>query len=249
MLESGKLAAPKRAIDDLDRLPTAETSEQVLLQRLEQGDRGAFWQLWIEHRDYLEARSLQWMGGNPQDAEEVLSEAQLKAWKQLPEQAGKIANFRGWLTRLTYNLCIDRHREGRRKGRETQSMEAMTEELAWGETPEAAIERRELDLYISQAIDLLPENLRTAFGLRYYQQKSYQEMAKELGLSSNNLRKRIQRARKILQQQLNQYLYSWEHSSSLNSPPSRGVLISEPAPAWEATLHGETTMGEKPVAE
>lgn len=65
-----------------------------------------FWQLWEQYRDYLYRCCIEWMGGNPTDAEDALSRAMLKAWEKVQNYAGEITNFKSWLTSLTHNLCV-----------------------------------------------------------------------------------------------------------------------------------------------
>ncbi|MEG5037567.1 MULTISPECIES: sigma-70 family RNA polymerase sigma factor [unclassified Microcoleus] len=171
----------------------------------------AFWQLWQQNRDYLYRCCLRWMGGNATDAEEVLSRAMLKALDKLPDYAEKITNLRAWLTRLTHNLCIDIHRERRRKA---MQMEDIEEVAATGSSavisglnsPEEALLHHELGQYIRRAIDTLPSRLRNPFILRYCHQIAYQDIAQQLALSLNNVYKRIQQARELLQKRLSRYL-------------------------------------------
>jgi RNA polymerase sigma-70 factor (ECF subfamily) len=171
----------------------------------------AFWLLWQQHRDYLYRCCVKWMGGNSADAEEVLSRAMLKAWDKLPNHADKIANLRAWLTRLTHNLCIDIHRERRRKAMQIDDIEEVAARgnsavIFCVNSPEEALLHRELGKYIRLAIDTLPSRLRTPFILRYWHQIAYQDIAQKLALSLDNVYKRIQQARDILQKRLSRYL-------------------------------------------
>lgn len=171
----------------------------------------AFWQLWQQNRDYLYRCCLRWMGGNPTDAEEVLSRAMLKAWHKLPDHAEKITNLRAWLTRLTHNLCIDIHRERRRKAMQMEDIEEVAARgssavISCFDSPEEALLHHELGQYIRRAIDTLPPRLRNPFILRYCHQIAYQDIAQQLALSLNNVYKRIQQARDILQKRLSRYL-------------------------------------------
>ncbi|MBV6623034.1 MAG: RNA polymerase sigma factor [Rivularia sp. (in: Bacteria)] len=129
--------------------------EKLLLERFSSGEMSAFWQLWQQHRDYLYSRCLGWMGNNYYDAEDALSLASLKAWNKLPECAGKITNLRGWFIRLTHNLCVDIHRERYRK-RITNMQEIAGGDneaiIANVDSPESAILRHELKLYIIQRL-------------------------------------------------------------------------------------------------
>ncbi|MBW4576204.1 MAG: RNA polymerase sigma factor [Aphanothece sp. CMT-3BRIN-NPC111] len=224
-------------------VPTQESQEQILLTSLSQGDRSAFWQLWVRYQDYLYSRCLTWMAGNHMDASEALSRAMLKAWDKLPDYAGKITNLKAWLTRLTHNLCVDMHRERNRGARGIESIE----EIAVGEdetvastfeSPDSAVLRHELGAIVRREIDALPPRLREPFILRCCQEMSYQDVAQRLTLSNDNVRKRIQQAREILQKQLNQYF------SGLD-----GSVLEEPEPEEPATFNWETSMTVQCIAE
>ncbi|MEG4396688.1 RNA polymerase sigma factor [Microcoleus sp. BROC3] len=171
----------------------------------------AFWQLWQQNRDYLYRCCLRWMGGNPTDAEEVLSRAMLKALDKLADYAEKITDLRAWLLRLTHNLCIDIHRERRRKAMQMEDIEEIAATgnsafISGLNSPEEALLHHELGQYIRRAIDTLPSRLRNPFILRYCHQIAYQDIAQKLALSLNNVYKRIQQAREILQKRLSRYL-------------------------------------------
>ncbi|MEQ8962699.1 MAG: RNA polymerase sigma factor [Coleofasciculus sp. C2-GNP5-27] len=202
---------------------TVFEEEQILLKRLSQGDKTAFWQLWTQHQDYLKRCCLNWMGGNPIDAEEALSRVTLKVWKKLPKHAEKIENLRAWLRRLTYHLCADIHRERKRSAMGVESIEEIAvtgnEDVASsGASPELSILGSELEMYICQAIDNLPPKLRETFILYCYWEMPYTDIAQHLAISNPNVRKRIQKARELLQKQLTPYLSGLENSPRLNSP-------------------------------
>ena len=214
-----------------------ETSseEQSLLRSVSQGNRTAFWQLWQQHQDYLYRRCRTWMGGNPVDAEEAFSRATLKAWDKLPDYAGKINNPKAWLTQMTHNLCVDIHRERQRGARSIENIEAMAvgehEAVASSDySPESAILRRELGMTIRRAINALPPRLQEPFSLRFYQEMSYTDIAQQLALSQDNVYKRIQQARAILQKQLNRYLSGLDSSAVKKPQFEEPTLSKSPVP-------------------
>jgi RNA polymerase sigma-70 factor (ECF subfamily) len=99
----------------------------------------AFWKLWQQHQDYLYRCCRKWMG-NPTDAEDALSRAMLKAWEKVRDCTDDIKNFKAWLTKLTYNLCADIHRERNRgavgvDSLDTIAIENQTELISQEETP------------------------------------------------------------------------------------------------------------------
>ena len=185
--------------------------EQMLLRRLAEGDRNAFWKIWEGHQKFLYGVCFRQMGGNREDAEDALSQAMMKAWEKLPAYAGEIANIKAWLTRLIQNLCLDVHRERERRARGVQNLEEITaanEAIARRsfESPEKAFLRREMYAHISHAIEELPPRLREPVILRFLQDMPYRNIAEHLTLSPDNVRKCIQQARPILQGRLTGYL-------------------------------------------
>ena len=196
---------------------TIESKEQYLLESIIQGNPQAFWQLWLLYEKYLYRRCQMWMGGNEIDAEEALSQARLKAWEKLPNYASKITNPKAWLTRMTHNLCVDVHRKRQRSANNTDSIEEMAVTdpnilASNSDSPESVILNDELKICIQQAINSLPPRLRDVWSLYYYYQISYADIAQRLMLSKDNVYKRIQQGRIILQKQLNKYF------SGVNTP-------------------------------
>lgn len=177
-----------------------------------------FWQLWQEYQDYLHRCCVKWMG-NAIDAEDALSRAMLKAWEKLRNSTVEIKNFKSWVTKLTYNLCVDIHRERRRGGKQVESLDAIgfeyQEEIAsQEENPLIAATEQELANFFCLAIDELPPRLRETFILHFKEELSYKEIAEKLNISYDNVRKRICQARKILQQRYEQDFLGEEHSKS-----------------------------------
>ncbi|MEH2463562.1 RNA polymerase sigma factor [Nostoc sp.] len=195
-------------------------AKQIRLQGLSGSDRD-FWHLWEQYQDYLYNRCLQWMGGNRHDAEDLFSLAMLKAWNQWPDYVNKITKPRAWLSRLIHNLCMDLHRERKREAQRIKNVEdiqfrdhaVVTSRL---ESPESEMFGHELRAYLRHRIESLPTRLREPFILRYCQEKSYRDIAKQLALCEDNVYKRVQQARTILQKQLSKYL-AGEDDTSLDS--------------------------------
>jgi RNA polymerase sigma factor (sigma-70 family) len=170
-----------------------------------------FWQLWESYQDDFYNRCLQWMGGNFHDAEDALNQAMLKAWNEWTKSANKIIYPKAWLTRIIYNFCMDVHRKRKREATVIENIDdikfadhpAFASRIGF---PESNILNLEMQAYLRHQIKSLPDRLRYPFILRCCQEKSYKDVAKELALSEENVRKRIQQARKILKKQLKKYL-------------------------------------------
>ncbi|MEM9089876.1 MAG: RNA polymerase sigma factor [Cyanobacteria bacterium P01_F01_bin.53] len=189
--------------------PGNSTEEQNLLDKLAEGDRSAFWDLWILYQHYLYARCLAWMGNNPFEAEEALSLAALRAWDHLPKHASKITNLKGWLNRLTHNICIDLHRQNKRQALSIGNIEKKCYDLptisSASTSPETALIQTEFRVYLNHGIKTLPSRLKHPLILRYYQDMSCMQIGETLSLKQNTVSKRLQEAKSILRELLSQY--------------------------------------------
>lgn len=179
----------------------------------------SFWWLWQKYRHYLHSCCLKWMGGNPTDAEDALSRAMLKAWEKEQKYAGKISNFKAWLTKLTHNLCIDIHRERSRGENQVEDIEVYTsgEELGLifcEDTPESAMDSSEERTVILRAVHNLPHRLRETFILHFYGELSYPEIAQQQDISYDNVCKRISQGRKILREELKGYFLGEDENNT-----------------------------------
>ena len=151
----------------------------------------AFWEQWQELRDQLYRCCLKLMNFNAMDAEDVLSQAMLKAWEKMQKYAGKIDNLKAWLMQLTRNLCIDFIRQRSRGPAVVDSLEWVGKTdigtASAVETPEKALERDEKARVIEEAIASLPERLHHTFILHFYQQRSHHEIAEAYEIRKNLL--------------------------------------------------------------
>ena len=188
---------------------TPETEENLLLKRVAQGDRSAFWKIWKLYQDYLYHRSLVWMGGNDDDAQDVISLASLKAWQKLPDHAHKITNLKGWLHHFTHNICIDIHRQRQYQEIGVDSIEDVTfshGKISDFDCPESKLLKTELHTYIRNCVDSLSPRLREPLILNYYRGMSSTDVGKQLSISPANVAKRLQEAKQKLKRYLQQYL-------------------------------------------
>ncbi|MFM2062136.1 MAG: hypothetical protein RLZZ507_1806 [Cyanobacteriota bacterium] len=185
---------------------------------------GDFWQLWASYQNDFYNLCLKWMGGNCHDAEDALNQAMLKAcneWRKSANNNTKIIYPKAWFKRIIYNFCMDLHQKSKREARLFENIDnikfpnlpAFTDRE---EFPESNILNMEMQTYLYHQIASLPERLRYPFILHCCQDQSYPDIAKKLAISEENVRKRIQQARKILKKQLNKYL-AGEDKTFINS--------------------------------
>jgi RNA polymerase sigma-70 factor (ECF subfamily) len=81
------------------------TRDKLLVERCQAGDRQAFDQLYLRYQRRLHRFCMQRLG-EAHDAEDVVQEAFVRAWRALPRFAGE-RRFYPWLTVIAANLCVD----------------------------------------------------------------------------------------------------------------------------------------------
>ena len=141
--------------------------------------------------------------GKHDEAEDLTQDIFLKIFKAL-NTFDRRANFQTWIVSISRNLCIDHYRSVR-KERQTIAREVDTSDLqphSRDRTPYALAEHQDLRAQLKQALEALPETLRTAVVLRDLQELSYQEIADRLQLPEGTVKSRINRGRLELARQL-----------------------------------------------
>ncbi|MFN8355128.1 MAG: sigma-70 family RNA polymerase sigma factor [Spirosomataceae bacterium] len=173
--------------------------DQIQIDRILNGETSAYRFLVERYKRMVYSIALKVLV-NLQDAEDAAQESFLKAFQQLHtfEQKSK---FSTWLYTLTYRTCLN-------KLRERQSETAfLSDEVAMyqaDDTPNAAelLSRHEQAQVVKQAIDQLPRQDGLLILLYYYEDKSIKEIEEITNLSASNIKIRLHRARKVLEQQL-----------------------------------------------
>jgi len=136
------------------------------------------------------------------EAEDVVQEAWLRAFRELAGFRGD-ARFSTWLTRIACHEALARAQKRRRLvpiagGNGGDPPEPSAEAPG----PERDLENRELQALLREAVEVLPDPLRSVFCLREIELLSTEETADALGLSVENVRVRLHRAKRSLRQTL-----------------------------------------------
>lgn len=170
-----------------------------VLARARQGDEDAF-RVLVEQHSRSVFRLAYRMTGNEQDAEDVVQESFLRAYKQLGRFESR-ANFGTWLYRITANCCVDlmRARQARHDQSRGESLEA-AEPLPAGDGPgpERLAESAEIERRVQLALGGLSPLERAAFTLRHYEGRTIDEISATLGLGTSAAKHSVFRAVKKL---------------------------------------------------
>jgi RNA polymerase sigma-70 factor, ECF subfamily len=183
-------------------------NDPKFLEALRQGHRQAFAELVDATSQQIYRLALK-MLGDPQDAEDVLQETYLKAFRSLPAFEGR-SSLTTWLYRIAVNeslMMIRKRRpqvsidETREDGEETEPKEIVD----WCCLPEHELVSTEAKRFLDQSIARLSPALRAVFVLRDVEGLSIRDTAEALNITEMTVKTRLLRARLKLRNELTHY--------------------------------------------
>ncbi len=188
-------------------MTTERDVDQLLVDRVQLGDKKAFGLLVSKYQRKL-MRLVSRLVRDQAEAEDVVQEAFIKAYRALPQFRGDSA-FYTWLYRIGINTAKNYLvTQGRRMPTSTDSdiQEAETfddgEQLRDINTPESMLATKQIAETVNIAMEALPEELRVAITLREIEGLSYDEIALAMGCPIGTVRSRIFRAREAIAEKL-----------------------------------------------
>lgn len=179
---------------------TNDWIDKQLYASIRQGDKKAFDELFVKYYAMLCAFARSFV--SLEDAEEVVQDTMLWLWEN--RKTNCIASsVHHYLFRAVKNKCYTLMSRNTLRFQIENMLAAEIEELF--EDPDFYVVE-ELAEKIEEAILGLPEPYRTAFEMHRFQNKTYQEIASELNVSSKTVDYRIRQALKQLREDLKDYL-------------------------------------------
>ncbi len=181
--------------------------DRQLVERAQAGDKHAFELLVSKYQRKL-SRLLSRFVRDAAEVEDVAQEAFVKAYRALPSFRGDSA-FYTWLYRIGINTAKNYLAAlGRRAPTVTEFDSDEAEGFENGEqlrdinTPESVLMSKQIAQTVNDAMDQLPEELRTAISLREIEGLSYEEIATVMNCPIGTVRSRIFRAREAIAEKL-----------------------------------------------
>jgi len=178
----------------MERMDGADAGE---VERAKAGDADAF-RVLVERHSRSLFRVAYRLTRNEQDAEDVVQEALLKAYRRL-DQFESRADFGSWLYRIAANCAVDALRARARRDERPLSNGA-ADEAAPPELPAAGpgsdwmAHASELRRRIGTAMSRLSPLERSAFVLRHFEERSTREIGEALGLETSAVKQSVFRA-------------------------------------------------------
>lgn len=185
---------------------TERSIDQDLVRRAQAGDRRAFDLLVLKYQQKVASLIGRYVR-DPVEVLDVTQDAFLKAYRALGGFRGESA-FYTWLYRIAVNT-VKNHlvSQGRRPPGDDVDADVAEQmdlgaRLRENATPEGHLLSDEIARTVQQALDALPEDLRTAIVLRELEGMSYEEIANAMDCPIGTVRSRIFRAREAIDKRL-----------------------------------------------
>jgi RNA polymerase sigma factor (sigma-70 family) len=175
---------------------------QLLREALDNNNQQAYAELLRLYRNPIYYMLLKMMN-NADDAEDLTMEAFGKAFKNLDKYSPEFA-FSTWLFKIAANNCIDYLRKKNTMptciDQDLFNIEGNLNEVNGGmpDTPEDRIIEKQKILTLRKAVDQLRPKYKELVELRYFKELSYEEISQELGISLNNVKIQLFRAKEML---------------------------------------------------
>ena len=187
-----------------------KAQQSEVLEALREGDRAEFAQLVEQYSPMIYRLGLK-MLNNPQDAEDILQETFIKAYKHIDKFDGR-SSVSTWLYRIATNEAL---MSLRKKRPDTVSFDVPSiyesepqeplQIVDWCCMPEEEYLTAEGRMRLDQAAERLPESLLIVFVLRDIESLSTRETAEVLDISEMAVKTRLSRARLRLREDLSTY--------------------------------------------
>ena len=175
-----------------------EWTDSAAADEARRGNQQAF-RVLVERHSHSIFRLAFRMTGNEHDAEDLVQETFLRAYKQLHQFDGR-AGFNTWLYRICANCSIDMIRARKRRN-EQQAFTGDTLTIHWldrvaapGPSPERLMQSNQITGRVEEALKRLTDTERMAFILRHYEGCNIEQIALALGVEVNAAKHSVFRA-------------------------------------------------------
>jgi RNA polymerase sigma-70 factor, ECF subfamily len=179
------------------------TDEELVALSM-RGDTESFNQLILRWERPIYALAYRVLG-REEEARDIVQETFLRAFRSISRFRGQ-AKFSSWIYRIALNLCRDWIRRERRAPilatPEGVDIVEMAAEREPAESIETLVARHDLSRAVAQAMDLLPEEQRTAIILKEYHGMTFQEIADLQGCPLSTVKTRLYQGLTVLRRHL-----------------------------------------------
>ena len=171
--------------------PDRAAADEADLVRRALGGEDRAWAALVDLHGASLHRACLWLLGEPDEAEDVVQEAFVRAWMRRTD-FDPARPFHPWIHRIARNLALNRLRRRHLWGLLPL---AGTREPVARERAERDVEDAELGRAVASCVAGLPARLRECFTLRHEEELGYAAIAEALGIPVGTVMSRLSRAR------------------------------------------------------
>ena len=189
---------------NLQRNSSSKLDDGAIVKRIVAGEKELF-EILLRRHNQLLFRVLRGYLRDDVEVEDAMQNTYLKAFDKLWQFQGH-SSFSTWLIRIGINQALARL--DKKKKEKMISLYAADEyskritQIPDGMNPEKQIIRQESECLLERAIDNLPEKYRVIYILKEVQGLGNDEIAHALGISDDNVKVRVHRAKNLLKDSL-----------------------------------------------
>ena len=173
-------------------------SDRYYINLILSGNREAFAPIVERHKDNVYNLALK-ICGNCEDAEEVAQDSFVKAFRSLSSFKGK-SSFATWLYRIVYNTSMTFVRKNKLDILRLEDFPVDSVDFIRSNAMEEEAEIEYMKILLSYSMQKLDHEDRAIITMHYYQDLSHSEICSVTGLSRSNIKVRLFRARKRMQE-------------------------------------------------
>ena len=181
----------------------AQYSDVEIITRVRSGDTALFEILIRRYNPYLYriGRSYQY---NHPDTEDLMQESYVQAFFNLSGFEGR-SSFKTWLTRIMLNNCYQKKQKLRYRKEVVAEFTGREDHIPLfhqTSSTEKIMVNKELGSVLENALGRIPEEYRVVFTLRELNGMNVLDTTQALGISESNVKVRLNRARKMLRNEI-----------------------------------------------
>ncbi len=184
--------------------------DKSFIQQLKNGQESAYKILVETHKNQVINTCFGFVSNNT-DADDIAQEVFIEVFKSI-DSFNEESKLSTWIYRIAVNKSLDFLRKAKRKKRwsglfrlEANDSETIDNWAINSQTPAKELEQKERITILTNAIEKLPPNQKTAFTLHKYEDLSYKEIAEVMDTSLSSVESLMHRAKSNLKS----YLYTY----------------------------------------
>lgn len=180
-------------------------NEEELLARIALGDQRAFTEIFDFYQRYVFDYGRKLTKSEDQ-ASEIVQDVFLKIWLNR-EKIGEIKNFGAYLNRVVRNHSINVIRKLAQDGKSVTQLKITTQEA--DNSTDKTLDYNESNRILTQAIESLSPQQRTAYTLCHVEGLKYEEVAKKMNVSSRTVQAHMHQALKHIREHFNKHALTY----------------------------------------